>query len=370
MDEDRRLTRRSGMERQGNNREDTMSLKRRDFIIGVASIAGFISIRVGPAQAQTQYRIALSNGWVGSEWRTQMIEEAQAAAAAWADAGVNIEVLVQSKNVDVQGQIADVTNFINDGVNAIIINPNSPTAFSPAFAQAKAAGITVLSTDGEIASADAVFVGIDQKEWAMLSSKWLAEKIGGKGTIVCMNGIAGHPANQARVEGYTEVFAGYPDIKIENEANGDWDPAKAQQLAQTLLATYPDLTAIWTQDGMAEGVWRAIEEAGKSATMVATGELRHSFVKQWAEKGWQSAASINPPGCMANAVHVAVHMLQGGALKDGVLAGPNANALYVPTKLITSDEIADVAASMADKPDFHFVSLVLSPDEIKSAFFA
>jgi ribose transport system substrate-binding protein len=278
--------------------------------------------------------------------------------------------VVQSKNVDVQGQIADVRNFISQGVNAIIINPNSPTAFNPTFAQAKAAGIAVLSTDGEIASPDAIFVGIDQKEWAKLSSKWLAEKIGGKGSIITMNGIAGHPANQARVAGYKEVFAAYPDIKILNEANADWDPAKAQQTAQTLLATYPDLTAIWTQDGMAEGVWKAIEGVGKSATMVATGELRHSFVKQWAEKKWNSAASINPPGCMANAVHVAIQMLEGGKLKDGVLGGPNANALYVPTKLITSDAIAEVAKSMEGKPDFSFVSLVLGPDEIKKAFFA
>ena len=348
-----------------------MTIGRREFIIGAAGIAGFMSVRVkGVQAADVKYRIALSNGWVGSEWRTQMIEEAQAAAAAWADKGVGIEVLVQSKNVDVQGQIADVGNFINDGVNAIIINPNSPTAFNPTFAKAKAAGIAVLSTDGEIASGDAIFVGIDQKEWAKLSSRWLADKIGGKGSIVCINGIAGHPANQARVEGYTEVFAGYPDIKIVNEANADWDPAKAQQTAATLLSTYPDLTAIWTQDGMAEGVWRAIDGAGKAAPMPATGELRNSFVKQWAANGWTSAASINPPGCMANAVHVAVTMMEGGMLRDGALGGPNANALYVPTRLITSDDIAAVADGMKDMPDFHFVSLVLSPDEIKAAFFA
>ena len=278
--------------------------------------------------------------------------------------------MVQSKNVDVQGQIADINNFINSRVDAIIINPNSPTAFNPAFARAKRAGIKVYSTDGEIASPDATFVGIDQKEWAKLSAKWLAEAIGGQGSLICMNGIAGHPANQARVEGYSEVFAEYPGIKVENEANADWDPAKAQQTAATLLATYPNLTAIWTQDGMAEGVWRAIEDAGKSETMVATGELRHSFVKQWAGKGWKSAASINPPGCMANAMHVAILELEGGSLKDGVLAGPNGNALYVPTKLISSDEIKTVAAEITDKPDFYFVSLILSQEEIKTLFFA
>lgn len=89
----------------------------------------------GAASAQQSYKIGLSNGWVGSEWRTQMIEEAQAAAAAWKAKGVNVEVVVQSSTVDVQGQIGHVRNFVNQGVNAIIINPNSPTAFDPVFAR-------------------------------------------------------------------------------------------------------------------------------------------------------------------------------------------------------------------------------------------
>ena len=29
------------------------------------------------------FTIGLSNGWVGSEWRTQMIDEAKEAAAKW-----------------------------------------------------------------------------------------------------------------------------------------------------------------------------------------------------------------------------------------------------------------------------------------------
>ena len=99
------------------------------------------------------FKIGLSNGWVGSEWRTQMIEEAQAAAAAWKDKGVNVEVVVQSANVDVPGQIAQVRNFMSQGVNAIIINPNSPTAFDPIFKQAKDAGIMVIATDAEVSSA-------------------------------------------------------------------------------------------------------------------------------------------------------------------------------------------------------------------------
>ncbi len=333
-------------------------------------LAGVAVAAACGVQAQEKsYKIALSNGWVGSEWRTQMIDEARAAAQAWKQRGVNIELVVQSKTMDAQTQISDVRNFINQGVNAIIIDPNGPTAFNPTFKQAKAAGITIIATDGEVTSPDALFVGIDQKEWAALSADWLAKSLDGKGSVVMINGIAGHPANQARVAGVKEVFAKYPDIKVVNEANADWDQAKAQQVTQTLLATYPALAGIWVQDGEAEGTWRALEAANKAATMNATGELRASFVRQWAAKKWNAAASINPPGCMASALNVAVLLLQGNKLKSGLLAGPNKNALYVPTKLVTSQTVAAAAKELDGKPDHAFVTLVLSPEEVKQRFF-
>src|SRR5690606_24826142 len=167
------------------------------------------------------YKIGLSNGWVGSEWRTQMIEEAQAAAAAWTEKGHNVEVVVQSANVDVPGQIAHVRNFISAGVDAIIINPNSPTAFDPVFAQAKEAGILVIATDAEVSSPDALYVGIDQKAWGAAGAEWLAKTLDGKGNVVAINGVAGHPANEMRVAGYKEVFAKHPDIKVVNEVNAN-----------------------------------------------------------------------------------------------------------------------------------------------------
>src|SRR3546814_3899722 len=92
--------------------------------------------------------------------------------------------------------------MMNQGVDAIIINPNSPTAFDPIFAQAASRDVMVVATDAEVSSKDAIYVGIDQKAWAMQSAKWLAEEMGGNGKVVAINGVAGHPANQMRVDGY------------------------------------------------------------------------------------------------------------------------------------------------------------------------
>ncbi len=314
------------------------------------------------------FKIGLSNGWVGSEWRTQMIEEAQAAAKAWKEKGVNVEVVVQSANVDVPGQIAHVRNFISQGVNAIIINPNSPTAFDPIFKQAKEQGILVIATDAEVSSKDALYVGIDQKAWGAAGAKWLAEALGGKGNVVTINGVAGHPANEMRVAGYKEVFAKYPGIKVVNEVNANWDQAQGQQAMQNLLATYPNINGVWVQDGMAAGAWKSVIDAGKTKDIAATGEIRKDFIDLWKSKGLNSGASVNPPGVMASALNVAVFMLQGKELKEPAKAGQYGNALYLPIPFIDSKNLDAVYKALEGKPGYYSYTSQLSIDDAAKLF--
>lgn len=333
----------------------------------ILSSAAALAISAATASAD-DFKIGLSNGWVGSEWRTQMIEEAQAAAAAWKEKGHNVEVVVQSANVDVPGQIAHVRNFISEGVDAIIINPNSPTAFDPVFAQAKEAGILVISTDAEVSSPDAVYVGIDQKAWGAAGAKWLADTLGGKGNVVAINGVAGHPANEMRVAGYKEVFAQYPDIKIVNEVNANWDQAQGQQAMQNLLATYPDLNGVWVQDGMAAGAWKSIMDAGKTGSIAATGEIRKDFIDLWTKDKLNSGASVNPPGVMASALNVAVLMLSGKELKEPATAGQYGNAMYLPIPFIDGNNLAEAATQLDGKPGHYSYTSQLSITDAEALF--
>jgi len=319
------------------------------------------------ASAKDSFTIGLSNGSVGSEWRTQMIDEAEAAAKAWEKKGIKVKTIAQSSNVDVPGQIAQVRNFINQGVDAIIVNPNSPTAFDPIFAQAKAKGILVISTDAEVSSKDAIYVGIDQKGWAMQSAEWLAKTLKGKGNVVAINGVAGHPANQMRVAGYREVFAKYPDIKILNEVNANWDEAQGQQAMQNLLATYPAINGVWVQDGMAAGAWRALTDA-KRKDVAATGEIRVDFLKTWKEKNYNSGASVNPPGCMASALNVAILRLQGREFKNGIFKGQYGNAIYIPIPLIDSSNFEQTYQKWKDKAGYISVSTVVTPEQAEDYF--
>ncbi|RUT34831.1 sugar ABC transporter substrate-binding protein [Arsenicitalea aurantiaca] len=329
--------------------------------------ASFAVLMSGTAMAQS-YTIGLSNGFVGSEWRTQMIDEAQAAADAWAERGIEVELVIQSADTDVQGQIGHIRNFINQGVDAIIINPNSPTAFDPVFAQAAEAGILVIATDAEVSSPDAIYVGIDQTDWARKSAQWLVDEMGGEGNVVAINGVAGNPANEMRVAGYREVFEANPGITLLTETNANWDQAQGQQAMQNLLATYPDIDGVWVQDGMAAGAFRAIEAAGKTADIAATGEIRKDFLDVWASDGLTSGASVNPPGVMASALNVAVLRLEGREFKDDVFGGVYGNAIYLPIPLVTADNLEETRAGAEGQPGYYSVSTSLTVEEAEEFF--
>ncbi|RME77247.1 MAG: hypothetical protein D6784_03935, partial [Chloroflexi bacterium] len=181
------------------------------------------------------FTIGVSNGFVGSEWRTQMIQNMQEVNAEYMAQGLTNELIIESADVDVQGQVQQIQNLINRGVDAIIINPNDQNALNPVIEEAVDAGILVIAVDQEVSSPKAINVVTNQKEWAKISARWLAEKLGGKGDVVLIEGFVGHPANEARMEGVAEVFAEYPGINVVGRDTGKWDQATGQQVMSNFL---------------------------------------------------------------------------------------------------------------------------------------
>jgi ABC-type sugar transport system substrate-binding protein len=76
------------------------------------------------------FTIGVSNGFVSSEWRTQMISEMERVNDEYKGEGLTEDLVIESADVDVQGQIQQMRNLINRGVDAIIINPNDISALN------------------------------------------------------------------------------------------------------------------------------------------------------------------------------------------------------------------------------------------------
>lgn len=312
----------------------------------------------------------LSNAWIGSEWRSQMLTNFEEACAE-----LGIETVVEHADTDVPGQIAQINNLIAKGVDALVINPADIEALKPVIADAYAQGIVVIIIDAEIPGDDHVNVVINQKEWASISARWLVEKLGGEGDIVTIEGFLGHPANEFRMEGVAEVLAANPGINLVGEDTGEWDPATAQTVAANFIAANPGLDGIWTQDGMAEGTLLAVQASGldyEDWPQVVC-EARGSGLRSWQKvldehDDFECIAVINPPGCAADAVYVAYNMIMGKEIDPAKMGGQFGNTLYKPLTVIDTENLSEWMDSIEGKADGYTLDAFMTAEEIDGWF--
>lgn len=318
--------------------------------------------------AEGPFTIGISNGFVGSEYRTQMIDDIEQAASEYQDEGLLEDLVLENADTDVNGQIQQIRNLINADVDAIIVDPNSGSALDAVFQEATDQGILVFAIDQAVTEETVINVGIDQAEWAATSAEWLAEQVGEGGSIVVVNGISGNPANEARW-GAAEAVFDDAGVEVLTTADGGWDQATGQQEMANLLATYPDIDGVWTQDGMAQGVMQAIQAADRVDEIVVTGEARNGFMRIWSEQSddFESIGVTNPPGTGATALHIAMAMLQGQELDESQLVDGHSIVLELDEP-VTNENFDEVWAEVESEPDTYVLDSILSADDVQQYF--
>jgi ribose transport system substrate-binding protein len=299
------------------------------------------------------YVIALSNSYIGNVWRTQMIKMAKAFAELPEIKPSIKQFLVNSSGNDAAAQISQIENMIAAGAQAIIINAASPTALDPVVKKAQAAGIVVLAFDNIVETPNVVIVNEDQVEFGGKMAEWLVQKMGGKGNVLMVNGVAGTSVDADRAKGAKEVFAKNSGITVVAEVNGDWDPGKAQQVTSTALSAYPEINGVWCQGGT-DGVVRAFQQANRALVPVA-GEAENGFRKQLLTLKDQGLSGISigqTPGMVAVCIRAAIDLLAGKELPLSI---------SIPLPSATSEELKDGVNVFTNLPDNFFTPIQIAP---------
>jgi len=326
-----------------------------------------------PAE-EKKFTIGVSNPFISSEYRTQMIAELQEVNKEYMDAGITNELVIESADTDTAGQIQQLQNLMAKNVDAILVNPGDVSGLNATLQEALDKGILVISVDQELDVPGVYNVGIDQKEWAKTSAKWLADKLGGQGEIVEIEGFPGHPANVARMEGVDEVLAEYPDIKVLAKDTGKWDEATGQQVMSNFLAAYPNLTGYWTQDGMAIGALQAVMAANPATWPQGVGEGRCQFLRLWQEAlatkpEFESIAVANHPGVSPTGLRIAYNMLMGKQVDTTQLGGVNGLSFVIPlAAIITPENLEEGLAMCEGKPDAYLLDDIMTDEEVQQYF--
>jgi galactofuranose transport system substrate-binding protein len=193
-------------------------------------------------------------------------ETASVRAAAKA-AGVK-RLLYTNANANQAKQVADIESMINQGAQALIIAPNDSTGLQPAFAQARAKGIPVVTIDrltaGTFCDDYITFLGSDFYKQGERAAKALADATGGKAVIAEIQGGYGNTVESQRTDGFAAGLKAYPDMKIVAAQTGNWSTTEAQKVMEQMLLAHPDINALYTHaDTMTLGAITALRQAGK-----------------------------------------------------------------------------------------------------------
>ncbi|MFT4618798.1 MAG: ribose transport system substrate-binding protein [Sulfitobacter sp.] len=277
---------------------------------GAAIIA--IAASLAPAafaDAHKSYTIGISNTVQGNGWREQMICAMRAQALVEGDV---TNLIVAHRNTDSAGQLEDINNLIEAGVDAIVLNPSNPDALNSALNAAMAQGIVVVAVDAGVSAEGAYILSNNQEEYAYLGAKWLFEKVGGSGDIVYMRGIAGVSADTDRDNGVKRALAEFPDINIVHEVFTGWQQDQGKQQMFDFLATGIPFDGVWTS-GIDNVIVDAFVESGAPLVPIV-GADNAGFVQYLSEtEGLEGAAVTNPGSVGGAGVALAVDILNGEA---------------------------------------------------------
>lgn len=321
------------------------------------------------------FTIGISNNFISSEYRTQMIQELKDVNEEYKKQGLTNDLVIESADTDVPGQIQQLQNLMNKNVDAILVNPGDVNGLNATLEEAVSKGIIVISVDQALNAKGVYDVGIDQKEWAKTSADWLAKKLNGKGNIVEIEGFPGHPANVARMDGVAEVLKNYPDIKVLGKDTGKWDEATGQQVMSNFLASFPNMDGYWTQDGMAIGALQAVMAANPAKWPQGVGEGRCQFLSLWNDAlkthpDFDSIAVANPPGVSPTGLRIAVNMLMGKKVDTTKLGGDNNMQFVIPIPVtVTKDNFQQVyTTACKDKPQTYLLDGIMTDAEVQQFF--
>ncbi|WP_395455816.1 substrate-binding domain-containing protein [Azospirillum melinis] len=293
--------------------------------IGCAAVA----LSASPAPAQDKLRIGVSQPNVEHPYRVSGVERAK----AWAAQHPGVEMTIVDGRRDSAVQLASLEDLITRRVDVIVLSPNDSAALAPIADTAKRAKIPLVVFDRKLGVAPddyAAYIGSDNVEMGRVSARFIAERLGGKGKVIQIEGTPGASATLDRKRGFEEEIARHPDMKIVSYV-GHYRLHDAVAVMEDAVTAHRDMKAVYAHnDTMALGGAQVLRERGLTG-VVTVG-------MDGAKEGCDGVASgaltgsLHYPTMFPEALELAVKVPKGETVPKNTV---------LPTPMITAENRAD-----------------------------
>ncbi len=184
---------------------------------------------------------------------------------------------LQGQFVDAKGDIAlqvqQVDDLINQGVDAIILNPVDTQGVQPMIAAAKRAAIPLIFVNRKPEvplSGATAYVGSDSALSGRLQMEALAKKMNYRGNVAILMGALSNEETRERTRAVEAVIAKHKELKVVEKQTAKWQRNEAVDVVSGWLLNGAPIDAIAANnDEMAIGAIMALKQAKKSDVLVA-----------------------------------------------------------------------------------------------------
>lgn len=169
-------------------------------------------------------------------------------------------------------QLQAMEQFIEDGVQYIILDPIVEDGYDDVLKKAKKSGIPVIVVDRTIRADSSLYtcwVGSDFTKEGKDAAEWLAGYLKEANresediNILTILGSDGSSATTGRTEGFEKVAAGHAGWKLLDKQTGDFTKEGGYAVMKAYLDKYTDIDVVVCQnDDEAFGAVEAVKEAG------------------------------------------------------------------------------------------------------------
>lgn len=188
----------------------------------------------------------------------------------------NITLLNTNANGDANTQTTMTIDLINQGVDALILNPINANSIVPVVEQAEKKKIPVFTLDRGAACGDCQvnFLETDNTALGREGAQFIVDKLKkryGKiqGNVVDLVGLIGTTAGDDRDKGFMDEFnkiaKDNPDLKLIARQEGKFDQETSFNLMSQIMAANSQIDAVFNgNDDNAVGALRAIRQASRN----------------------------------------------------------------------------------------------------------
>jgi ABC-type sugar transport system substrate-binding protein len=258
--------------------------------------------------------------------------------------GIKLTIYDAGGYANLTKQISQIEDATASKVDAIILVSVDMTGTIPAVEDAIRVGIPVINVNVMCNSPKIIArVRSDDIEIGRMRGEFVAEKLNFKGNVVSINGPAGASVVSLRRQGFREVIAKYPNVKIIDEKFVAATRVAAMNTMEDFLQTYGmKINAAETQGEMGTmGIAKVLEAANRRDVIVAGADWSKDLEKAIRD-GWVAGTVLQQTIMMGR-----LGIRTAKDVVDGKKVPP---ITYSPIFLITKENIDTIDRSGFELP--------------------